>query len=46
MKKTLNAQIGVPRDVCGYENGERVHVERTRELIDFFQRRAFQASLQ
>lgn len=29
LKKTLNVQVGVPRDVCGYEDGERVHVERT-----------------
>lgn len=30
LKKTLNVQVGVPRDVCGYEDGERVNVERTR----------------
>jgi hypothetical protein len=46
LKKTFNVLMVVSTDVGSDEDREGMHLKGSSELIDFLQRRAFQASFQ
>lgn len=46
LKKTFNVLMVIPTDVGSDEDREGMHLKGSRELIDFIQRRTFQASFQ